>query len=106
MLIRGEKSYYLPPGYIVEQHRCLLVLRRPNGSIADTFDKLQSIGELIERCAWEDSIDRDGGRLEQFLRLPGPIVLGILWLLGLVPIGLCAVVLFHLWTLLLTVASG
>jgi hypothetical protein len=106
MLIRGETSYYLPLGYLVEQHRGLLVLRRPNGSVADTFDERQAIGEIVERRAWEDSIDRDGGRLERFLELPGPIVLGILWLLGIVPIGLCAVVLLHLRTLLLTVAGG
>jgi hypothetical protein len=110
MLIRGETSYYLPLGYLVEQHRGLLVLRRPNGSVADTFDERQAIGEIVERRAWEDSIDRDGGRLERalerFLELPGPIVLGILWLLGIAPIGLCAVVLLHLRTLLLTVAGG
>ncbi len=106
MIIRGETSYYLPLGYLVEQHRGLLVLRRPNGSVADTFDEQQAIGEIVERRAWEDSIDRDGGRLERFLGLPGPILLGILWLLGAVPISLCAVVLLHLCTLLLTVVGG
>jgi hypothetical protein len=108
MLIRRATSFYLPPGYLVERHRGLLLLRRPNGSVVDTFDERQAIGEIVERHAWEDSIDPGGGglgcALERFLELPRPMVLGTLWLLGTVPVGLCVVALHYLWTLFLTVA--
>ena len=104
MLIRKEPCYYLPPGYHVEQHRGLLVLHRSDGSVVDTFDAPQAIGEIVERHALEDCAKRGNSRLgqqyAQFLELPVPMVLGILWLLGIVPIGLWVVALLYLWTLL------
>jgi hypothetical protein len=78
MTIYPEESlYWLPPDYWVEQSDILLVLRRRDGS--------------------ESRLERT---YEQFLELPGPAVLGILWLLGIIPIGLCAAALYSLWAML------
>ena len=111
MAVRAQTSYYLPPGYQAERTRGMLVLRRPDGSVAVTFGAQQAIGEILERYAWEDSAERKGGRVERacerFLELPVPIVLGLLWLVGAVPVGLWAVVAFYcLSSVLLTVAGG
>ena len=110
MAVRAQTSYYLPPGYQAERTRGMLVLRRPDGSVAVTLGAQQAIGEILERYAWEDSAERKGGRVERacerFLELPVPIVLGLLWLAGAVPMGLCAVALYSLWLVLLTVAGG
>jgi hypothetical protein len=82
----------------------MLVLHRPDGSVVDTFDGRHAIGEIVERYAWEDSAKRGNSRLgrqyKQFLGLPVPMVLGILWLLGIVSIGSCAATLLYLRTLL------
>jgi hypothetical protein len=104
MRIRKETSYYLPPGYHVEQHCDLLVLHRSDTSVVANFDRRQAIGEIVERHAWEDCSKRGNSRLgqqyERFLELPVAMVLGILWLLGIVPLGSCAAALLYVWTLL------
>jgi hypothetical protein len=100
---RAEPLYYLPPGYWVERSHALLVLRRPNGSMIDTFVGQQTIGEIVERYAWEDSAKRESRlarKCERVLDLPVSVVLGMLWLLGLISMGLCAVALYSLWSLL------
>jgi hypothetical protein len=89
----------------------MLVLHRPDGSVVDTFDGRHAIGEIVERYAWEDSVaERQDGRLgpayERLLELPVPAVLGLLWLAGTIPIGLCSVALYALWLLLLPAAGG
>jgi hypothetical protein len=103
-------SYYLPPGYQAERIRGMLVLRRPDGSVAVRLGGQRAIGEIVERYAWEDNAERKGGRVERacerFLQLPVPIVLGLLWLVGAVPVGLCAVALYCSWSMLLTMAWG
>jgi hypothetical protein len=90
---REEPLYYLPPGYRIERNHVLLVLRRPDGSVIDTFGGRRTIGEIIERYAWEDSTERS-------LELPMWVVLGMLWLLGAIPMGVCAVALYSLWSVL------
>ena len=72
-----ESLYWLPPDYWVEQSDILLVLRRRDSS--------------------ESRLERT---YERFLELPGPAVLGILWLLGIIPMGLCAAALYSLWAML------
>jgi hypothetical protein len=111
MAVDAQTSYYLPTGYQVERNRGSLVLRRPDGSLMDTFDGQRAIGEIVERYAWEDSVGEGkdgkvGSAYERFLELPVPAVLGLLWLTGTVPIGLCAVALYSLWLLLRTAAGG
>jgi hypothetical protein len=110
MAVPAEMSYYLPPGYQAEQTRGILVLRRPDGSVAIMLSGQQAIGEILERCAWEDSAEWNAGRLERvcewFLELPAPVVLGVLWLMGMMPVGLCAVTLYSLWLVQLTVLGG
>jgi hypothetical protein len=110
--------YYLPSGYHVERNGGLLVLRRPDGSVIDTFGAQQAIGEILERYAWEDTSahekntleERKGGRLggayERLLELPVVGVLGLLWLAGMIPIGLCVVALYCLWLVLGTLVGG
>jgi len=104
MLIRNETSYYLPPEYYVKHHRGLLMLHRPGGSVVETFNQRRAIGEIIERYAWEDSFKRGnsglGRHYERFLELPVPMVLGIMWLLGILSIGSCVVVLLYVWMVL------
>jgi hypothetical protein len=111
MNVDAQTSYYLPTGYRVERDGGSLVLRRPDGSIMDTFDGQRAIGEIVERYAWEDSVDaRKAGRLgsayERFLELAVPAVLGLLWLAGTMLMGLCSVALYALWLLLQTAAGG
>jgi hypothetical protein len=96
---REEPLYYLPPGYRIERNHVLLVLRRPDGSVIDTFGGRRTIGEIIERYAWEDSTKRES-RCERSLELPMWVVLGMLWLLGAIPMGICAVALYSLWSVL------
>jgi hypothetical protein len=63
----------------------------------------RAIGEIIEMYAWEDRAEQKRRRVEQacarFLQLPALIVLGLLYLAGAVPLGLCAAVLYSLWSL-------
>jgi hypothetical protein len=103
-------SYYLPPDYQAEQTPGILMLRRPDGSVAITLSGQQAIGEILERYAWEDSAEWKGGRVgracEWFLELPAPVVLGLLWLVGMIPVGLCVVALYSLWLVLLMVLGG
>jgi hypothetical protein len=110
MVVHTQTSFYLPPGYQVERTPGMLVLRRPDGSVATTLCEQQAIGEIAERYAWEDSAKREGSRIERgyerFLELPTPIVLGLLWLVGAVPIGLCTAVLYFLWELLVVTVTG
>jgi hypothetical protein len=98
-----ESLYWLPPAYWVEQSDILLVLRRREGSVTHTFDGQRTVAETVERYAREDSTKRES-RLERtyerFLELPGPAVLGMLWLLGTIPMGLCAAALHSLWAML------
>jgi hypothetical protein len=98
-----ESLYWLPPAYWVKQSEILLVLRRREGSVIHTFDGQRTAAETVERYAREDSTRRDS-RLERtyerFLELPGPAELGMLWLLGKNPMGLCAAALYSLWTML------
>jgi hypothetical protein len=110
MAVQPQTAYYLPPGYQAERTRGMFVLRRPDGSVALTLGGQRTIGEIVERYAWEDSVERKGGRVERacerFSQLPAPIALGLLWLVGAVPVGLCAVAVYYLWLMLLTVAGG
>jgi hypothetical protein len=125
MIVRRDTSdyyYYLPTGYRIERNSGLLVLVRPDGSVMDTFGGDRAIGEIVERYAWEDSSAQEeeeeeeckGGRLlggcsayeERLLELPVAAVVGLLWLAGVIPIGLCAVVLYSLWLVLRTLAGG
>jgi hypothetical protein len=121
MTLRPQTSssyYLLPTGYHVEQNRGLLVLRRPDGSVMETFGGQQAIAEIVERRAWEDSSSveqqqecKDGRQgssaYERFLELPVAAVVGLLWIVGLIPIGLLwAVAFYSLWLLLGTVAGG
>ena len=104
-------SYYLPAGYQAQQTHDILVLRRPDGSVAITLSGQQAIGEILERCAWEDdTAEWKGGRVERayewFLELPAPVVLGLLWLVGMVLVGMCVVALYSLWLVLLVVLGG
>ncbi len=98
-----ESLYWLPPDYWVEQSDILLVLRRREGSVTHTFDGQRTVAETVERYAGENSTKRES-RLERtyerFLELPRPAVLGLLWLLGKIPIGLCAAAIYSLWTML------
>ena len=100
-----ESLYWLPPDYWVEQSDILLVLRRRReGSVTHTLDGQRSVAETVERYAREDSTERES-RLQRtynrFLeQLPGPAVLGMLWLLGIIPMGLCAAALYSLWAML------
>jgi hypothetical protein len=98
-----ESLYWLPPAYWVKQSEILLVLRRREGSVIHTFDGQRTAAETVERYAREDSTRRDS-RLERtyerFLELPGPAELGMLWLLGKNPMGLCAAALYSLWAML------
>jgi hypothetical protein len=96
---REEPLYYLPPGYRVERNHILLVLRRPDGSVMDTFGGQRTIGEIIERYAWDDSTKRES-RCERSLELPILAVLEMLWLLGVILLGVCAVALYCLWSVL------
>jgi hypothetical protein len=128
MIVRRDTSdyYYLPTGYRIERNSGLLVLVRPDGSVMDTFGGHRAIGEIVERYAWEDSSAQEeeeeeeeeeeckGGRLpggcsayeERLLELPVATVVGLLWLAGVIPIGLCAVALYSLWLVLRTLAGG
>jgi hypothetical protein len=110
MALHAEKSYYLPPGYQAEHTRGTLVLLRPDGSVAVTLSPQQAIGEIIERCAWEDSAEWKGSKVERacewVLGLPAPVVLGLLWLVGAVVMGLGVVSLYALWSVLLRLAGG
>jgi hypothetical protein len=98
-----ESLYWLPPDYWVEQSDILLVLSRRDGSVTHTFDGQRTVAEIVKRYAREDGTKRES-RLERtyerFLELPGPAVLGMLWLLGIIPMGLCAAALYSLWALL------
>jgi hypothetical protein len=109
MALHAQTSFYLPPGYQVERTPGMLVLRRPDGSVATTLCGQQAIGELVERYASEDSAKRGGSRIERgcerFLELPTPIVLWLLWLVGAVSAGLCAAVLYFLWELLVVMGG-
>jgi len=42
---------------------------------------------------------------ESFLELPVPVVLALLWLAGIVLLGLCAAALYSYWLLLLQAAA-
>jgi hypothetical protein len=98
-----ESLYWLPPAYWVEQSDILLVLRRREGSVTHTFDGQRTVAETVESYAGEDSTKRESrfeGTYERFLELPGPAVLGMLWLLGTIPMGLCAAAIYSLWTML------
>ena len=98
-----ESLYWLPPAYWVEQSNILLVLRRRGGSVTHTFDGQRTVAESVERYAGEDSTKRESrfeGTYERFLELPGPAVLGMLLLLGTIPMGLCAAAIYSLWTML------
>jgi len=120
MIVRRDTSdyYYLPTGYRIERNSGLLVLVRPDGSVVDTFGGQRAIGEIVERYAWQDSSTQEeeeeckGGRLggcsayERLFELPVAAVLGLLWLAGMIPIGLCAVALYSLWLVLRTLAGG
>ena len=104
MTIYPEESLYWLPDYWVEQSDILLVLRRRGeGSVTHTFDGQRTVAETVERYAGEDSTERES-RLERtyerFLELPGPAVLGMLWLLGTIPTSLCAAAIYSLWTVL------
>ena len=109
MSVPAEMSYYLPPGYQAELTRGMLVLLRPDGSVAATLSPQQAIGEILERCAWEDSAEWKGSRVERacewFLGLPAPVVLGLFWLVGAVVVGLGVVALYALWSVLLSVSG-
>jgi hypothetical protein len=98
-----ESLYWLPPAYRVEQSDILLVLRRRGGSVTHTFDGQSTVAETVERYAREDTTKRES-RLERtyerFLEPPGPAVLGMLWLLWTIPMGLCAVAIYSLWNML------
>ena len=95
-----ESLYWLPPAYRVKQSDILLVLRRREGSVIHTFDGQRTVAETGERYARKDSTRRES-RLERtyerFLELPRPAVL---WLLGTIPMGLCAAAIYSLWTML------
>ncbi len=110
MVVNTQTSFYLPPGYQVERTRGVLVLRRPDGSVTTTLGGQQAIGEIVERYAWEDSAKGVGSRIEggceRYLELPTPIIIGLLWLVGAVPVGLCAAVLYFLWDLLMVALTG
>jgi hypothetical protein len=64
MAAHSEKYYYLPPGYQAEHAPGMLVLRRPDGSVAVALGLQQAIGEILERYAWEDNAEWEGGRVE------------------------------------------
>lgn len=104
---RPEKTrttYYLPPGYRAEWTHSELLLRRSNGSVVVTLCGQRAIGEIVERYAWADEAEKKEGRRAEracagFLRFPVPIVLGVLYLTGAVPLGLCATALYFLWSL-------
>jgi hypothetical protein len=102
-IYREEHLTWLPPGYWVEQSDILPVLRRRDGSVAHTFDGQRTVAETVERYACEDSTKRES-RLERtyerYLELPVPAVLGMLWLLSMIPLGLCAYALYSLWSIL------
>ena len=104
MAIYPEESlYWLPPDYWVEQSDILLVLRRRRGSVTHTFDGQRTVAETVESYAGEDSTKRESRperTYERFLELPGPAVLGMMWLLGIIPMGLCAAALYSLWAML------
>jgi hypothetical protein len=100
---REEYLYWLPPFCWVEQNDVLLVLLRPDGSVIHTFEEQSTVAEIVERYACEESI-KPGSRLERtcerFLELPVWIVPGMLWFLGIIPVGLCAAALYSLWSML------
>jgi hypothetical protein len=100
---KAQISYYLPPGYQAEWTCGVLVLRRPDGSVVLTLYGQRAIGEIIERYAWEDRALQKCRRVERacerFLQLPMLIVLGLLYVAGGVPMGLCAAALYCLWSL-------
>ena len=99
MTIYPEESlYWLPPDYWVEQSDILLVLSRRDGSVTHTFDGQGTVAEIVKSYAREDGTNER--TYERFLELPGPAVLGMLWLLGIIPIGLCAAALYSLWAML------
>jgi hypothetical protein len=81
----------------------MLVLRRPDGSVAVTLYGKQVIGEIIERYAWEDSAEQKRCRVERacerFLQLPATIVLRLIHLAGAVSMALCVAALYCLWSL-------
>jgi len=107
--VEAQTSYYLPAGYRVERNRGSLVLRRPDGSVMDTFGGQRAIAEIVERYAWEDSVGKDGrlgSAYERFLGLAVPAVVGLLWVAGTILMGLCSVALYALWLLLQTAAGG
>jgi hypothetical protein len=96
-------SYYLPPGYQAEWTSGMLVLRRPDDSVAVILEGQRAIGEIVERYAWEDSLQQKVGRVasayRRLLQLSVPIVLGLLYLAGAVLMGLCVASLYCLWLL-------
>jgi hypothetical protein len=99
---KTRTTYYLPPGYRVEQNTGELLLRRSDGSAVVTLYGQRAIGEIIERYAWADQPRQEVCRTEcvceRFFRLPVAIVLGVLYLAGAVPMGLCAAALYCLWS--------
>ena len=44
----------LPPGYHLQRDPDLLLLRRPDGSVAAAFSARGATEEAVERVAWED----------------------------------------------------
>ena len=87
MAIYPEESlYWLPPDYWVEQSDILLVLRRRDGSVTRTLDGQRTVAEIVKST--------------HARTVPGPAVLGMLWLLGIIPMGLCAAALYSLWAML------
>lgn len=100
---RGDPLDWLAPGYRAERNHSLLVLREPDGSAVDTFSQRRPPDVISKRRDWEASARRKS-RLERtyerILELPVSVVLGILWILGMIPLGLSAVALYYLWSVL------
>ena len=52
----------LPPGYHLQRDPDLLLLRRPDGSVAAAFSARGATEEAVERAAWGD---RRGGAISR-----------------------------------------
>ncbi|HET7269758.1 MAG TPA: hypothetical protein VFI90_01610 [Rubrobacter sp.] len=100
--MHGEEHFYcLPHDCPVGRSSASLMVRLPDGSVTGTLGWQRRDGQTEETHAYEYGTEWRNW-LDQvcvpFLELPVSIVLGMLWLSGMIPIGVCVVVFYFLWS--------